>query len=760
MKIYYTDGREFLDVIVTQDAVHEEELMKSDFVRLSWDDVSGETLPVGAYIIPFLDGVRYSLHEPYTPQQKNEATYHYEPQFQHEKMYLDKVPFKRSSSDVDGNPVMLIDWTYVGMTDTLLADIVTAANEALGLSGTESLHYEFAGNDVNGVVSLSFQTVSILGALSELSSAKECEYHIDWAVKTLYFGHIAYKRDNSASTPVLQVGVNVGIPSVRSTKDGFSNAFEAQGSNRNIFRRSQSGESVQSMVRLSLMPKVDSTTGELDTAQVFDLNHDDYPDGIHLPDGIVYTDDYGRIVSKDDFDELGRKKFAKSLIFDDIYPKSDYYVYDCRCREFYRLADKDDTTSKIQIGTDSNGEPIYEKYAVWYVKLAYLKSTQWVQFKMEDNVFITFTSRNDLLEYKEHPVYDALDGTTTLYPQYILNIPWDSSWMQYSTDTSCEVTIKVGADVYVAWLYKDSYQGQNKFALQMTTPTEHIDSDVALWNTVIGDILANGGFAITNSLLRVSNMPKKYRRSIVIEGKKAIFAFQPNTYYRQRADEAPVMAESTPLAGRGSGDGNGHYGFEVVLMADQSMVNKAKERADNEVAYDANFRIEVGDFEIRFEESGDYILPSTESLGIIPKGAKDANGNEITNINDLRNLGEDVRCGNVVSVYNIQSTSEQEVVAQERLSDEVKKYIKNLFTDNSTYTIKAYGTVFKDSNPNLHIGEKVIYRNGSYELETRVMKLVTKLDFVFDQEISIGNEIIKGSNTILKEQVKTILSGI
>ena len=74
---------------------------------------------------------------------------------------------------------------YVGMTDTLLADIVSAANEALGLSGTESLHYEFAGNDVNGVVSLSFQPVRILGALSELSSAKECEYHIDWTVKTL-----------------------------------------------------------------------------------------------------------------------------------------------------------------------------------------------------------------------------------------------------------------------------------------------------------------------------------------------------------------------------------------------------------------------------------------------------------------------------------------------------------------------------------------------------------------------------------------------
>lgn len=758
MKIYYTDGREFLDVIVTQDAVHEEELMKSDFVRLSWDDVSGETLPVGAYIIPFLDGVRYSLHEPYTPQQKNEATYHYEPQFQHEKMYLDKVPFKRSSSDVDGNPVMLIDWTYVGMTDTLLADIVSAANEALGLSGTESLHYEFAGNDVNGVVSLSFQTVSILGALSELSSAKECEYHIDWAVKTLYFGHIAYKRDNSASTPVLQVGVNVGIPSVRSTKDGFSNAFEAQGSNRNIFRRSQSGESVQSMVRLSLMPKVDSTTGELDTTQVFDLNHDDYPDGIHLPDGIVYTDDYGRIVSKDDFDELGRKKFAKSLIFDDIYPKSDYYVYDCRCREFYRLADKDDTTSKIQIGTDSNGEPIYEKYAVWYVKLAYLKSTQWVQFKMEDNVFITLASSDDIIdkEYSEYYDPDEQHVDTYAYPTYTLNIDYDSDWFRVISGGSTNITILVDDKEYEAYFGKKTIDFRNYLTLYIYERWKTQDE----WEALLNKIIEKGGFAITDGQLIVSNMPKKYRRSTVIEGKKAIFAFQPNTYYRQRAGEAPVMAESTPLAGRGSGDGNGHYGFEVVLMADQSMVNKAKERADNEVAYDANFRIEVGDFEIRFEESGDYILPSTESLGIIPKGAKDANGNEITNINDLRNLGEDVRCGNVVSVYNIQSTSEQEVVAQERLSDEVKKYIKNLFTDNSTYTIKAYGTVFKDSNPNLHIGEKVIYRNGSYELETRVMKLVTKLDFVFDQEISIGNEIIKGSNTILKEQVKTILSGI
>ena len=62
MIIYGRDNTPLLDVIVTSSAQHEEEMMKSDFVRLSWSDNERHELPVGAYI-PF-DNEHFELLEP------------------------------------------------------------------------------------------------------------------------------------------------------------------------------------------------------------------------------------------------------------------------------------------------------------------------------------------------------------------------------------------------------------------------------------------------------------------------------------------------------------------------------------------------------------------------------------------------------------------------------------------------------------------------------------------------------------------------
>ena len=67
MKIYETimidikniQGETILSVPITEECVHVEELMKSDYVELSWNSDQNEEIPVGAYII--LDGEKYSL---------------------------------------------------------------------------------------------------------------------------------------------------------------------------------------------------------------------------------------------------------------------------------------------------------------------------------------------------------------------------------------------------------------------------------------------------------------------------------------------------------------------------------------------------------------------------------------------------------------------------------------------------------------------------------------------------------------------------
>ena len=58
------EGGEVLnDLLITSSCQHVEELMKSNYVQLSWNDAQKYTLPVGSYIVPFPDE-----HNPYTSQ--------------------------------------------------------------------------------------------------------------------------------------------------------------------------------------------------------------------------------------------------------------------------------------------------------------------------------------------------------------------------------------------------------------------------------------------------------------------------------------------------------------------------------------------------------------------------------------------------------------------------------------------------------------------------------------------------------------------
>ena len=597
MEIYDSNGTklEYSAVLanlpITESCEHVEELMKADHIVLSWRDSEKYTLPVGAYIT--YKGVNYALLEPYEPEQKSADEFEYTPNFQHPKMYLGKVPFRFPTTDTDGNSITLLEWPYSGDIDTLLTFFCRTIESELGLAAN-TFNYSILG-EIDMVVSTTFSSVDILSALSDIANKLKCEWHIDWDYKILYVGHIKLSRDEVEET-VLEVGVNVGTPSVRSSKEGFYNTYEPQGSTRNITKRAASGEYVQGDVRLA-------------------LNEEDFPDKV------IYTNESGTIIAS--LPE-GQKAYIKPLIYDNIYPKLDLYVYDVRCRERYLL---DDNGKKI-IDHYEGSTPIYKRYAVWYMRLAY-------------------------------PT--RVDGHVTQWNDYTINPQTD-----------------------------------------------------------------------------------------IISGKNLGGAFQPNTY---------EDAESFPLAGRGSAE-DGGYGFELHYHATGETIPANPTDGDSGVV------IKAGDYEIVFQEQNDYILPTTASQGIIPKGVK-VNGEEVTNLNALTNL-DDGQKGNIVDLYNIVINSAYTKSAQDELANETRKYIANQFKDNNSYTLKSDAVAFKKkidqdetshTDSSLYIGKKVTYKNGSYELETRVMKLTTKLDFAFVQEIVVGNEVLKGAQTTLKEQVQTILSG-
>lgn len=194
-------------------------------------------------------------------------------------------------------------------------------------------------------------------------------------------------------------------------------------------------------------------------------------------------------------------------------------------------------------------------------------------------------------------------------------------------------------------------------------------------------------------------------------------------------------ALSTPLAGRGS---NGEYvGFELTYHKEAS----SSHTSDDVSA--SNFSILAGDYEIIYQEDNEVIIPTNAADMLIPRGESMPS----------------LKC-NITVLYNIaMSDSIYYEDAQNRLLEKAKEDIVRLLSDLNNYEIKSYSDVFLEENPELQIGQSVTYKDGhGYELVTRVLKLSTNIDFGFIQTITLGNQVIKGTITQLKEDVQTIIA--
>lgn len=209
-----------------------------------------------------------------------------------------------------------------------------------------------------------------------------------------------------------------------------------------------------------------------------------------------------------------------------------------------------------------------------------------------------------------------------------------------------------------------------------------------------------------------------------INGKNLSCSFEPNF------EEGAL---STPLAGRGTnGD---HVGFELTYHA------KPRTSHDYDDCSTGNFNIKQGDYEIIYQEDNNIIIPTNEEQLIIPKGK----------------ALPTFECNKVV-LYNIAMADVYKVSAQEKLLEAAKKDIILALADTNNYTVKSYPHVFKAQKPRLQIGQSVSLSGKGLRLDTRVLKLSTNLDFDFFQEITVGNKVIKGAVSQLKEDVQSIIA--
>lgn len=352
IKIYDINDKLLMQAEVTSAAKREQEMSKSDYISLSFSAAEKVILPVGAYInyTYKIDKVRevtrkFLLLESYEPIQTDECSWKYTPQFQHPKMILSKTPFfiyTRNSQNVE---IKQNVWSFVGTTSVLSGKIADFLNKDLmfGECGWKVIFSSVTANTVN----VSFSDNDFISALTAITNAigDNCEWHIDYDDEIIYIGKVLV----GATPVVLEVGKNVGVPSINNSKEGYYNAFSIFGGTRNITQVNSKGENVSSGdIRLQL----DEGNGTI---------------SIDGKERSYSIDKYSTLDLR--VDKINEPLFTKVLDFSQIFPSINTYVYNVRGRVKYVL---DENNEKIPISYNADGSiKEYKTFTVWYMRLAY-----------------------------------------------------------------------------------------------------------------------------------------------------------------------------------------------------------------------------------------------------------------------------------------------------------------------------------------------------------------------------------------------------
>lgn len=361
INIYIPSGNEWItwQVPVTEQAELTCEVMKEHCVNLQWNATTDTPIPAGAYII--YNGVRFTLIQPYYPEQQNTEHYVYKPKFEHEFCKLARVPFMLFNGTTTET-----DWNYCGLCRDIADLLETSINNALGYAtGGYSVDFgdDNSDNDYRGVgIDLAFSNVDILTAINSIADQLKCEwYTTELTGETGKILHFKSRCITDATTLEWTAGTHTDRPNVQNNTT-FYNRFYIFGSTRNI-PQDYNGASVQTVVnkRLTLnpawheggyidLPKFDANGNILvsptDTGyQFYDKESGELK--YYYPDDSLAT---GNI-------------FSKVMYLDDIYPRADLKVK----YGSVSYVEQNVLDDNGEIVKDGNGYPT--KYRIYFFQL-------------------------------------------------------------------------------------------------------------------------------------------------------------------------------------------------------------------------------------------------------------------------------------------------------------------------------------------------------------------------------------------------------
>lgn len=304
------DGSLLYAAPVTKDAVFHHELMSSEYIELVFNEVTVIDIPIGSYVE--YNGCRYTVTNPVAPD-IIDGGYKYTIQFKADWMRWEGVTYFYINEFSQKNET---SWSMTATPDLFLQMIVENISRATGKTYTFS--YD---SSLTSTKDLQFNNTTVLEALSMVADAFETEWWIEGTV-------IHLSRCEHGDALALTYGQNIGVPSVQRSSE-YATRIYAFGSTRNITQDYQNSGTTNALVEKRLT----------------------------LPAG-KYPNGYKDIKPNLSPEEI----IEKTVIFDDIYPSSDFAISDVRVK-----VSVDSTT---EVGKDENGNPIYASMPVYFFKIA------------------------------------------------------------------------------------------------------------------------------------------------------------------------------------------------------------------------------------------------------------------------------------------------------------------------------------------------------------------------------------------------------
>ena len=309
IQIYKANGTLLYSAPITKDAIFRHELMTEEYVQLVFNEVSQVDFPIGCYLEH--EGRKYVVTTLVSPE-LIDGGYKYSIRFEAEWMRWRNITCF-FVNEFTGKPEA--NWSMTATPDLFLQQITRNISRAIGQTCTFA--YD---SSLTATKDLTFDNKTVLEALSMIAEAFETEWWVEGSV-------IHLSRCEHGEAMVLTQGVNIGAPT-SSGESEYATRIYAYGSTRNITQDYQSGGTTNALVEKRLTLPVDR-----------------YPGG------------YRDIKAGLSAEEI----IEKTVIFDDIYPSSDFPISSVRMD--LRL----DTDTIV--GTNEDGTPIYDTCPVYYFKI-------------------------------------------------------------------------------------------------------------------------------------------------------------------------------------------------------------------------------------------------------------------------------------------------------------------------------------------------------------------------------------------------------